>query len=314
MKLSIYPEFGVELTLAIPFAYWLYENNMLDTVITSKGMSPFYYFCKDVREEHEGRSLDNYAALENVPNKYMHQNSFPLIGKHYQDLTEEEKYQVNGVLDYSQWKCPPYKEYYKNNEFIFNKKTVFITNKFNMEHGHEPLGYFNIKCLYDIFDYLREKDYTVIYKRPTNLEKGITKDGNEYNSIISGYHDIKAHVENVGEITDFQLCKYFDNVILFDDLIKNSKYSYNETQLKIMVNCDKFISVCGGNAILSSLFGKDVIIYVHTGKELRPNYFGPNSYFRKLSNANIMPTFDREVMKTGIHDYSELINTIKQKF
>jgi hypothetical protein len=81
-----------------------------------------------------------------------------------------------------------------------------------------------------------------------------------------------------------------------------------------MANCDKFISVCGGNAILSSLFGKDIVIYVHTGKELRPNYFGPNSYFRKLSNANVMPVFDRQVMKNKIHDYSELMKTIKENF
>jgi len=110
------------------------------------------------------------------------------------------------------------------------------------------------------------------------------------------------------------LCKYFDNVILIDDLVKQSKYSYNETQLKLMANCSRFVTVCGGNSILSSLFGGTVISYIHKGKELRPNYFGPNSYFRKLSNANVIPVIDKSVVKTGIHDYSELMHQIKIQF
>ena len=167
MKISVNPEFGIELALAIPFAYWLHENNMLDTVITSKGMTPFYYFCKDVREEHTFRSLDNKAALENIPNNWTHHNAYAVTGKNYDDLSEEEKFEVNGVLDYRQWKSPPYKDFYKNDEFVFNKKTVFITNKFNIEHGHEPLGYFNIKCLYEIFEYLQCLKYFKLLENET---------------------------------------------------------------------------------------------------------------------------------------------------
>ena len=103
--------------------------------------------------------------------------------------------------------------------------------------------------------------------------------------------------------------------MLFDDIFKNSKYSYNETQLRVMANCDKFITVCGGNSILSSMFGGTVISYVHKGKELRPNYFGEQSYFRKLSGANVIPVYDvigavnketyhHPVNTTGKNDYT----------
>ena len=89
-----------------------------------------------------------------------------------------------------------------------------------------------------------------------------------------------------------------------------------------MANCDYFISVCGGNSILSSYFGGTMISYIHKGKELRPNYFSKDSYFRKLSNANFIPvydvigsinsnTYDYEVNTTGTNDYSVLIKTIK---
>lgn len=312
MLLKVNPEFGIELALAVPFAYWLHKNNQLDGVITSKGMKPYYFFCDNVKEEFQTRTIDNDAALVGVPNKWIHHNSLAVTGKEYHHLTEKEQEEVNGVLDYNQWICPPFKDYYKNDEYKFDKPFVFITNKYNMEHGEVPLGYFNIQCLYEMFDYFKEKGYIVIYKRATNREKEFTIDQNEYNSLKQGYHDITANVDGIGILNDFQLCKYFDNVILLDDLVKQSKYGYNETQLKIMANCTKFITVCGGNSILSSLFGGTVITYIHKGKELRTNYFGPNSYFRKLSNANIIPVIDKSVVKTGIHDYSQLIEQIKK--
>ena len=96
-----------------------------------------------------------------------------------------------------------------------------------------------------------------------------------------------------------------------------------------MANCDKFITVCGGNSILSSLFDGTVISYVHKGKELRPNYFGKNSYIQKLSKANVLPIFDvigkvndekiikeygHKINYTGTNDYTELIQTVKEKF
>ena len=139
------------------------------------------------------------------------------------------------------------------------------------------------------------------------------------NSIHNGYENILADVDGIGKISDRELPLYMDDVWLFDDI--PTKYSYNETQLKIMANCSNFITVCGGNSILSSLFGGTVISYVHKGKELRPNYFGKNSYFRKLSGANVIPvydvigsvnqeTYDYEVNTTGTNDYTKLLEVV----
>ena len=66
------------------------------------------------------------------------------------------------VLDYSEWEVPPYREHYKNKNYDFGKM-VFISNKYNVEHGHEPFGYFDIQSLYDMFSYLVGCGYEVIY-------------------------------------------------------------------------------------------------------------------------------------------------------
>ena len=93
------PEFASEVVCIIPYAYWLHQNGMLDKVITSKDMRPFYYFCDDVEEQFEQRTLDNkISGLNHVPNNWIHGiNSL------------EEP----GVLDYSEWSPPPYVEKYK---------------------------------------------------------------------------------------------------------------------------------------------------------------------------------------------------------
>ena len=313
---KINPEFGVELALAVPYAYWLHKNNQLEHVVTSKGMKPFYYFCDDVREEFQQRTIDNaVAGLNDLPNNWIHGiNSL------------EEP----GVLDYSKWTPPPYKKHYKNDEIDLGKSIIFISNKFNLEHGEPPYGYFDIKCLHDMFSYLTESGYSVVYKRVTNRESHFTVDQNEINSVNMGYHNISADVEGVGIMTDYDLTKYFDDVYLFDDVVeKYNHYSYNEVQLKVMANSKGFITVCGGNSILSSYFGKTVISYVHKGKELRKNYFGKNSYFPKLSGANVIPVYDvigevnnTELVKkyghtindTGTNDYNELLCQIRKEF
>ena len=298
------PEFGVELALTMPYVYSLHKQGKLDSVITSKGMKPFYYFCDDVREEFNYRTIDNAAAgLNDIPNNWIH------------GINPELE---PGVLNYEEWEVPPYREHYENKNYDMGKM-VFISNKYNVEHGHKPFGYFDIKCLYDMFTYLTSKGYEVIYKRPLNTEFPI--DQNEMGSVQMGL-DIRAEVSEVGNISDRDLPKYFDRVHLFDDLV--DEFDYNTTQMMIMANTDYFISPCGGNTVLSCLWDRPVITYITQGKELRPNYFGENSYFQKLSNQNCIPVFDviddingktyeHEVNQTNKNDYTGLLEVIKNE-
>ena len=322
-------EFGIELVLAVPYAHWLHKQGKLEKVITSKGMKPFYYFCDNVLEGFTQRTIDNRAAgLFELPNNWTHHNAMALTGKDYSELTDEEQSKVNGVLDYSQWELPPYKKHYQNKEFDFGK-TIMILNKYNVEHGHKPYGFFDFKCLVEMFTYLTEKGYKVIYKRPTNTEDGVTIDNNEAGSVHNNL-DLKANVEGVGVINDHQLTKYFDNVILFDDIVnENQNLSYNETQLKVMANVDGFISQCGGNTILACCWGVPVLCYVTQGREFRPDYFSDDSYWYKLSDSKVIPVFDfitdvpgndennsfgHKLNKTGENNYSELLIKMKEEF
>ena len=310
MVIDVHPEFGYEIACSIPYAYYLNKINKLEKVITCKGMKPFYYFCDNVEEKYNYRSIDNFTnGVQNLPNGWIHHNAVANFGRDYNDLTDGEKVTANGWLDYSQWECPPFKEIYLDSTLDLPEKYIIISNRYNLEHGVSPIGFFDISCLYEIFNYFTESDYSVIYKRPKNTE--FARDPNELLN-----KDITADVDGYGHMTDYELVNHYDNVFLMDDLISKIGKGYNESQLNIFARSSGFISMGGGSSILCSCFEKPVIIYVNTSGDIRPGYFDENSYFRKLSNAPIYPIIDTndDIGKRGYRDYTGIYNTMKDVF
>lgn len=302
--IKVNPEFASEIVLCVPYAYYLHKNNLLECIVTSKGMKPFYYFCDNVKESFTSRSLDNLVALKDVPNKWIHNS--------------DAGGRRNGVIDYNEWIVPPYRKHYKNNLFDDLKPYIVVNNIYNVEPGplgYKPYRYFDIKNLYDIFVSLTEKGYNIIYKRPLNNEFVI--DQNEQVTLSSNLK-ITSDVENLGIITDFDLIKYFDNKVYnLNDIQKKYNLEYNELQLKLFSEAEGFVTVNGGGGILCAYFDKPVIKYVNKGKELRPMYLEySDSYINKLSTSKIYPVFDNfeEWPKNGGRNYTKLISTIESIF
>ena len=299
--IDLHPEFGLELALGIPYVYWLYQRDELDGVRTVKGMKPFYYFCDNVEEVYDYRTIDNSAAgLDELPNNWIHH--CPRIKS------------PNGVLDYEKWVIPPYKEVYKTNKFNFKKPMIFISNRYNVEHGKPPAGYFDIPFLYELFNYLTDSGYGIIYKRPKNSEFPL--DQNEMNGLNMGFRDIQANVDGVGLITDYQLTDFYEDVILMDELIKSTDTNvYNKIQLQILASVSGFVTMGGGGSLLCSMFGVPNISYFNAAAECkRENYFNDDNYYRKMSDNEFYPILDcvEDVEKRGYRDYSELIKTVKE--
>ena len=313
MILRANPEFASELVCIIPYAYWLHKEGKLEKVITSTGMKSFYYFCDDVEEQYKFRTLDNLnSGLEEVPNNWVHHNAEAVTGKDYSELTEEEQNNMNGVLDYRKWSPPPYKDYYQTDEFNHLKPYIVVNNNYNIEYGKpisESLRFFDIKTLYDIFNYLTNSGYIVVYKRPNNTE--FAPDNNEIETLNRNI-TLTAKVEGQGIITDYELCEYYNDVINMNKMKEEySQCTYNDFQLKLFSSADGFVTTNGGGGILCSYFKKPVVMYVPHGKELRKNYItNRNSYFNKLSGDNIHSVLD----PGEINDYSKVIKKVKEVF
>tara|TARA_R110001592_G_scaffold72198_3_gene220606 strand:+ start:6204 stop:7181 length:978 start_codon:yes stop_codon:yes gene_type:complete len=325
MIIDTNPEFGIELTLVIPYAYWLHTQGKLEKVVTSKGMKPFYYFCDNIEEKYDYRTVDNEAAgMNNIPNNWIY--GFKENAKLYKDEWPEWEEFADvergcGILNYNKWVLPNYTDFAKKSikklEHIFdttNKPYIVISNRYNWEHGQPPQAYFSIECLYEIFNNLTEKGYNVIYKRPKNTEFPL--DQNEINTV---HHQEKltANVEGVGVIDDYELVNFYDNVFLLDNIVlKNPSLTYNEVQLKLFSNANGFITMGGGSTLFPCFFKKPTIAYYGgTLTEINRKCFWEDSKGNKniknyhyMINPNLIPFIDKN------NDYTKFVNKIKQVF
>jgi hypothetical protein len=311
-NINIKSEFAHELVLAVPYAYWLQLHGKLSGVTTSKDMKPFYYFCDNVIEKYTHRTMDHKTSgLVDSPNTWIHHNSEKLTGKSLDELSTEEQTEVNGVLDYSQWTPPPYAKHYQTDEFNHLKPYIVVNSNYNVEYGNditESLRYFDIKILYEIFNYLTNKGYHVIYKRPDNTE--FILDQNEMMT-RSGNFKLTANVQGAGVISDYDLCNYYDKVINLNLLKNDYTYSYNELQMKLFSGADGFISTNGGGGILCGYFDAPVVMHIPHGKELRTNYLtNENSYYNKLSYNKLYAVID----PNNQSNYTKVMNKIKEVY
>ena len=269
-------------------------------------MKPFYYFADDVEEVFNERTLDNSIGLKDVPNKWLHNS--------------EAGGRRHGVIDYSEWECPPFREHYRNNLFDDLKPFVVVNNIFNIEPGDggfKPYRYFDMKNLCQIFNYLVNNGYNVVYKRPDNTE--FTLDQNEENY---KYHyvtsKLKGHiVDGHGLVNDWELCGFIEKVYLINDLIDKHDMDYNTFNLNLFAETEGFVTINGGGSQFCACFGKPMVIYTTKGPELRPGYLEQDdSYIKMLSNAEVHPVFDfwEEHEKNGGRNYDLLNETIIKVF
>ncbi|MFX1308515.1 MAG: hypothetical protein ACFE9M_01740 [Promethearchaeota archaeon] len=142
--IKFFGEFGTELIAVIPYAYWLFKRNKLNTTKSTMDTKCLYYFSKSHSELNINRSV---KRVENFPVGNIH------VSK----------------LHTSQWFPPPYKKVYANNRFIWKKPTCIICNKYTDEWRKKPINFFSIEVLTKIFNLLKNK-YQIVYNRPTSTD------------------------------------------------------------------------------------------------------------------------------------------------
>lgn len=186
-------------------------------------------------------------------------------------------------FDWSQSEIPPYKEHYANKEYKWNKETVVICNRHNEEWGRKPLNYFSLTALEKMFRMLQDL-YQVVYIN------------------VDGYKELYDNAAPM-PLGDFDLLKKFPKVINFHDLCKGK--SFNETQLKVFANCEKYVTMNGGHAILASFFGGENIIMskydqVHA-REITENVNSFYTFYHEFSGQRCVHA----------RNETELLNRIK---
>ena len=115
-------EFSYELIAVLPFAHWLASKGKDVSIESSKDTKCLYYFVKDHKEVFDERCFCRPTGV-------------PIHNIHVRWL--------NTFL----WSPPPLKAQYKNDEFIYDKPTLIITNKYNSEWDFDPLTFLSLEFI-----------------------------------------------------------------------------------------------------------------------------------------------------------------------
>lgn len=227
-------EFGYEMIVVIPYAYYLHKQKLLTKTTSSKDTKVFYYFSSNHDEKYSNR--------------------VPCLGTHnIKDASFSHLHTSDPNL--SRWEYPPYKQIFKNNIFVYNKPLLIISNKRYTNIIKHNCGSFNDEQLDYIFNYFKDR-YQIIYNRA------------KQNKIV-----VDTQIPN-DQDTDFELLKKYPNIIDINKLHDlNPHFTFNTLQCMLHANCDNFISVQGGSSILSSSFGGKNLIYATCGEEIRINSY-----------------------------------------
>lgn len=152
---------------------------------------------------------------------------------------------------------PPLKEKYKNDRFVFDKPILCICNRVNKEWNKGAINFFDTECLEKLFTTLGEK-YHIVYFNIRGKKE---------------YYDGPMPID----INDYELAKQYGIMTIHDLHDNNPELSFNELQLMVMANCERFITMNGGYSILASYMGGTNLIYSKECQELKPEV---NSFYR----------------------------------
>lgn len=259
-------EFGYELISVIPYACYLNSIGQLEKTISGNDTECLYYFSPEHEINTAQRSYFNVKKVT-TPNIHIH--------------TPE--------LNTTKFLAPNYKKHFANDEFKFDKEIVIICNRHNTEWNTKPINYFDLDTLKALFELLQDK-YQVIY---INVE---------------GRPELydNAPPESFG---DFNLLKKYPKVINIHDLMiayESCTGSFNTLQLMLFANCEKYITMNGGHAILASYFGGENFIMSKYGNpqahELNEKI---NSFYRwydKFGNQRVIHVPDEKTLIERVKD------------
>ncbi|RAP29912.1 hypothetical protein DID78_02980 [Candidatus Marinamargulisbacteria bacterium SCGC AG-343-D04] len=257
-------EFGYELISVLPFAYWLHTQGKLKQSISASDTKAYYFFSNNHVEKYEKR-------------RYVIPKKFPVHNIHVR------------FLNTMMWTPPPLKDYYQNDECVFDKPLLVICNKYNSEWGHPPITFLSKHCLEQLLSVLTPH-YSVVYCRPYHKE----------------FVEDNSEVYNLDEHS--MIKEKFPDVMFIQDLKEQyPQYSFNELQCRVFANADRFISVQGGYSILCSYFKGENIIYgaqspLRTADEIKYKAF--KRWYHKFSGSKI----------TYVPTYKDLLHQVDKQY
>jgi hypothetical protein len=166
---------------------------------------------------------------------------------------------------------PPYKSIYSNATFRWSKELCIICNKFTPEPStrfRRAVNFISVPDLLGLLQTLTPR-FQVVYVRPRPSD------------IVNDHQSIR-------DLGDFEAIQsQFPDVVTIQQLhTLHPEVSFNELQMRLFANCERFISVLGGSSYLASYFGGTNIVYARQGWEVKCDAYA--QWFHLFSGARVI--------------------------
>ena len=225
---EFFMEFGYDMAVGVPTAYWLHERRRLTKTIGPLGSRAMYFFSPDHVEVDRPR-LQGWHNAKTL--------SLP---------TTQDVHQAP-IYHWPTWSLPPFQDHYHHAEgqTIEAKPLVIIFNK-HCTQWNEPLtlNHISLKSLLTIIGELRAR-YRIIYARWPWAEHG---------------------AEPV-PWNDFAVLRHaYPEVMFMHEMVHAD--TWNGFQFQLCANAAAILSVQGGTAIMASFFRTRNFVFLRQGKEV----------------------------------------------
>lgn len=243
---------------------WIFLQDMplaygkgIPNVLTHPNAEPFFFFANNVKKAYE------YNCTEKICNCPQHTWNAWRCDDVY--LNDFNPYETFGY----EWRPPPLKEYYYKTRKV-DKPIIVLNNKFNEEWNTSPTNFLSLNFIKEFIKTFKHK-YDIYYIRYDNQMK------------TDGYFDDAETFT----FEDYKSPTLLKEVFTIYDYMKENRIGFNQAQLEMMAQAKHIVTVNGGNAVLSSYFGSDVMIYSCLDVLPERGIWMTNSWLRMLSGSNI---------------------------
>lgn len=230
MRHEFFMEFGYDMMVGVPTAWWLHERGKLTETHGPAG-SHFLYFFSPKHVEYTAREVAGRHL------GWQWSKSLPMPDIHEADVTH-----------WPTWSLPPFRIAYRRDEPLYDKPLLLICNKYNQQwsvEGPSP-NHISIESLRTIIGTL-QGEYQIVYAR---------------------YPWEDDNLVTVHAFGDFDVIKSeFPDVMLLHKTVEGAA-DWNGRLFELCANAEAMLSVQGGTAITCSFFGGRNFIFAAMGDEI----------------------------------------------
>ena len=284
-------EFGFELPLIIPHAYYRAKYGKPYSTVGCGNMAPFYFFSPNHSDDLECKreTKGNQVAM--------------------MSMTKCRNQFIQTCMLKEEWESPPFSEYYKGCSSSFTRSIhpyVVVNNKYSKEKlvnkstGRAKFGAFNhfdVNVLDTIFNLFVSNGYSVVYNQP------------DWNYVEHEGQNVETKWKIKQEENVLDLIKGYSHVYAVADLARDSGIEYNLLQLHILSLAQVQVSVQGGIGILASLWGQTNFILHRRGREVLTGLNNMSYYenvYSRISGSSLIVCSEQEELLMKVARYLKL--------